>query len=112
MRRILSVKEYRCALQALSADELRQAAAAYVQAAEELMDRHGLHRALFHAPQIIIMPGVARRNPAVGAERLLVLGTAADARKDVLDIGVVRFAHKRRVETEARLAKIAAALRG
>ena len=47
MRRILSVKEYRCALQALSADELRQAAAAYAQAAEELMDRHGLHRALF-----------------------------------------------------------------
>ena len=36
-----------CALQALSADELRQAAAAYAQAAEELMDRHGLHRALF-----------------------------------------------------------------
>ena len=42
MRRILSAKEYARALQSLSFDEVLQASAVYVRAAEELMAQDGL----------------------------------------------------------------------
>ncbi len=46
MRRILSAKEYERALQSLSFDEVLQASAVYVRAAEELMAQDGLGRVL------------------------------------------------------------------
>ncbi len=47
MRKILSAREYRSLLQLMSPDEAHRAAEALAAAARELMDRHGLDRAVF-----------------------------------------------------------------
>ncbi len=47
MRPVLTAVEYQQALQALSSDEIRQAAAAVASAAEAMMAKHGLERAVF-----------------------------------------------------------------
>ena len=71
MRPVLAAIEYEMAMQALSSDEIRQAAAAVASAAETLMARHGLKRAVFLSGKPL------QRIALHAAERLVQQGKGA-----------------------------------
>ena len=64
MRRILTAAEYETVLRSLSEEQQRQAADVVVQAARELMIRHGLHRA------VCLCGGLLQGIGALAAEQL------------------------------------------